>query len=106
MLLVGLGAIYQGFSTLVDYTAPVFWLFMAASGLAVIVLRLEERNVERPFRTPLYPLTPLAFASVSLAMAWSSLVYVKAGALFGVGVLLAGGLVLAALAGIERRKTS
>jgi basic amino acid/polyamine antiporter, APA family len=90
MLLVGLGAVYDGFSTLVDYTAPVFWFFMALSGLAVIVLRLQERAAVRPFRVPLYPLLPLAFAGASVAMVWSSLLYVREGALFGVGVLMAG----------------
>jgi amino acid transporter len=97
MALVALGAVYQGFSTLVDYTAPVFWLFMAASGAAVIALRLKEKDAPRPFRTPLYPFLPLAFAGVSLAMVWSSLAYVREGALFGLGVLAAGGAVMALL---------
>ncbi|MBL8558061.1 MAG: APC family permease [Hyphomonadaceae bacterium] len=97
MLLVLLGVVYDGFSTLVDYTAPVFWLFMAASGLAVIVLRVRDKAAERPFRTPLYPLLPLAFAGASLAMVGSSLAYVREGAWFGFGVLAAGGVVMVAL---------
>ncbi|MDZ4778239.1 MAG: APC family permease [Alphaproteobacteria bacterium] len=97
MLLVLLGAFYDGFSTLVDYTAPVFWLFMAASGLAVIVLRFREKDAIRPFRTPLYPVLPLAFAGASIAMVWSSLAYVREGAWFGFGVVAAGGVVMAAL---------
>lgn len=105
MLLVGLGALYQGFSTLVDYTAPVFWLFMAASGLAVIVMRFKDKTAPRPFRTPLYPATPLVFAGVSIAMVWSSLLYVKEGALFGVAVLGAGVLVMGALRMLERKPT-
>jgi basic amino acid/polyamine antiporter, APA family len=104
MLLVVLGAIYQGFSTLVDYTAPVFWLFMAASGLAVIVLRVREKDAPRPFRTPLYPALPLAFVAVSLAMVWSSVDYVRVGALFGIGVLAAGVIVMAVLHRLQRAK--
>ncbi len=96
MTLVAIAASYKGFATLVDYTAPVFWLFMALSGLAVIVLRFKFRAAERPFRAPLYPGPPLLFAAVSLAMTWSSLAYVRAGALFGVAVL-AVGIVLAFL---------
>lgn len=87
MALVAFGAVYKGFQTLVDYTTPVFWLFMAGSGLAVIVLRFTQRATPRPFRTPLYPLLPVLFAASSLAMTWSSLAYVRTGALFGVGVL-------------------
>jgi basic amino acid/polyamine antiporter, APA family len=74
---VGLGAAYDGFATLVDYTAPVFWLFLMGSGLAVIVLRVKEPGVERPFKVPLYPVLPLVFVATSAAMAWSAFGYVQ-----------------------------
>ncbi len=90
MGLVAFAAAYKGFATLVDYTAPIFWLFMALSGLAVIVLRLRHPEAPRAFRTPLYPVLPLLFAAASLAMTWSALAYVQAGALFGVAVLAVG----------------
>ena len=48
----------------------------------------------RPFRVPLYPLTPLAFCLTSGYLVYSSLAYTGFGALVGVGVLLAGVLVL------------
>lgn len=77
VLLVGYGAAsFDGFAALVDYTAPVFWLFMMLSGLAVIVLRVRFPDVPRPFRVPLYPLPPLLFAGASAAMLWSSVSYV------------------------------
>jgi basic amino acid/polyamine antiporter, APA family len=85
--LVVLGGVYEGFATLVDYTAPVYWLFLLGSGLAVIVLRRKLPNHDRPFKVPLYPILPILFALSSLAMLISSLNYVKMGALFGVGVL-------------------
>ena len=103
MLLVALGAFYDGFSTLVDYTGPVFWLFMALSGLAVIVLRLRDKTTARPFRTPLYPVLPLLFAASAVAMVWSSLAYVQEGAWFGFGVLAAGTVVMAVLRAMRRR---
>lgn len=98
MLLVAYAALDSGFSTLVDYTSPVLWFFMALSGLSVIVLRVREPAAVRPFRTPLYPVLPLAFAGASLAMTWSSLAYVKAGALFGAGVLGVGAVLSLVLA--------
>ncbi len=85
--LVVLGATYQGFATLVDYTAPVYWAFLTASGLAVIVLRRKMPDQPRPFKVPLYPILPLAFATSSALMLWSSLNYVKVGALFGLAVV-------------------
>ena len=89
------GRLRSGFQTMVDYTAPVFWTFFLLCTLALIVLRRKEPAAERPFNVPLYPLLPLLFAAVCAYMLWSSLVYVKAGALVGVGVLAVGGLLLA-----------
>jgi basic amino acid/polyamine antiporter, APA family len=85
--LVVLGGVYDGFATLVDYTAPVYWIFLFGSGLAVIVLRLKLPDHERPFKVPFYPVLPILFSLSSLAMLVSSLNYVQAGAMFGVSVL-------------------
>jgi basic amino acid/polyamine antiporter, APA family len=96
--LVALGAAYKGFATLVDYTAPVYWLFLLGSGLAVIVLRRKLPDQVRPFKVPLYPILPLLFSLSSLAMLISSLNYVQKGAWFGVGILGLG-LVISFFAG-------
>ena len=80
----------EGFVTMVEYTAPVFWLFFFLVGLSLIILRVREPNVERSFRVPLYPITPLLFCAACLYMLQSSLAYTGAGALAGVVVLLAG----------------
>ena len=93
----------SGFQTMVDYTAPVFWSFFLLCALALIVLRRKEPATPRPFKVPLYPLLPLLFAAVCAYMLWSSLVYVKAGALVGVGVLALGGVLLAWLQASGRR---
>jgi amino acid transporter len=107
LALVGLGAwTRNGFQTIVDYTFPAFWLFLAMSGIALIVLRFTRREAPRPFRTPLYPLTPIVFAASSIWMLVSSLDYLahlanpRIGAFIGLGVL---GLGLAALAYVELR---
>jgi amino acid transporter len=93
-LLVGMGAAARdGFAALVDYTAPVFWAFMSLSAVALFVLRRTKPDAGRPFRTPLYPVTPAVFLLASLYGLWSSLDYVKTGALAGLGVLAVGGLV-------------
>lgn len=91
LALVGVGAATrQGFESMVDYTAPVFWLFFGLAGVALLVLRRTEPDVRRPFRVPLYPLTPLLFCVACAYMLWSSVTYTGIGALLGVGVLLAG----------------
>ena len=91
LLLIGLGAFTrQGFSAMVEYTAPVFWFFFFLTGVALLVLRRQEPDAPRPFQVPFYPWTPLAFCAAALYMLWSSLAYTGTGALVGVGVLLMG----------------
>jgi amino acid transporter len=98
ILLVGLGTYTRdGFITMVDYSSPVFWLFLTLSGFAVIVLRRRHPELPRPFRVPLYPWLPLVFVSSCLFVLWSSLAYVRIGALLGVAVLALGGVVLLGL---------
>jgi amino acid transporter len=80
----------QGFESMVDYTAPVFWLFFGLAGASILVLRRTEPEIPRPFTVPLYPLTPIAFCVACVYMLWSSLTYTGVGALLGVGVLLLG----------------
>ncbi|MGH8064565.1 MAG: APC family permease [Candidatus Entotheonellia bacterium] len=91
LLLVLLGAwARDGFVTMVEYTAPVFWFFFLLVGLSLFVLRTQEPERPRPFRVPLYPLTPLIFCVTCVYMLHSSLAYTGPGAAVGVGVLLAG----------------
>lgn len=102
LLLVFIGAVAGGgFRTMVEFTAPVFWLFFLLSGLSLFVLRAREPQVERPFKVPLYPLLPMIFVAVCAYMLWSSLSYVYSQALggfnaawIGVGVLAIGGVLL------------
>jgi amino acid transporter len=95
VLLIGLGTYTRdGFTTMIDYTSPVFWLFLALSGFAVILLRVRRPDLPRPFRVPLYPVLPLVFCASCLFVLWSSVQYVRLGALLGLGVLAMGGVVL------------
>ena len=89
LVLLGTGT-RSGFTMMVEYTAPVFWLFFLLVGVSLFILREKERAIVRPFRVPLYPATPLAFCGVCLYMLYSSLAYTGKGGLIGVVVLLAG----------------
>lgn len=107
--LVGLGSLARdGFSTMVDYTAPVYWLFLLLSAGAMILLRLRDRGISRPFRTPLFPLLPILFGLACIYMMWSSVGYVRSGAygdlglLAGIAVLGLGAVALAGVAAMGR----
>jgi amino acid transporter len=91
LLLIILGSITRkGFETMVDYTAPVFWFFFLLVGIALILLRIREPNRARPFRVPLYPITPLLFCATCAYLLYSSLVYMEKGAIVGVIVVALG----------------
>ena len=62
-----------GFDALVSATAPVFWTFFLLTGISLIVLRFREPDVDRPFRVPLFPATPIAFCGVCIYMLYSSI---------------------------------
>jgi amino acid transporter len=80
----------EGIQTMVDYTSPIFWFFFFLVGVAIFVLRFRDRGIERPFRVPLYPLTPLLFCAVCGYMFYASVAYAKIGSLTGLAVLGAG----------------
>ncbi len=91
LALVFLGTLTRkGFETMVDYTAPIFWFFFLLSGISLLVLRIREPHIVRPFRVPFYPLTPLLFCAVCAYLLYSSLVYTGVGAIAGVFVVAAG----------------
>lgn len=95
LALVGLALFTRnGFETMVEYTAPVFWFFLMMVGIALFVLRRKEPERVRPFKVPLYPVLPLIFCLTSAYLLYSSLMYTGMGALVGIGVLVAGVLIL------------
>jgi amino acid transporter len=89
-LIVFGAATRDGFQAMVDYTAPVFWFFMLLVGVGLFVLRQREPARERPFRVPLYPVTPLVFCLTCAYLLYSSLAYTGLGSLVGIAVLAAG----------------
>ncbi len=90
LALIGAGTVTrQGFTTMVEYTAPVFWFFLLLVGVGLFVLRRRGLPANS-YRVPLYPLTPLIFCASAAYMLHASLAYTGIGALFGVAVLALG----------------
>lgn len=91
LVLVAFGAVARsGFEAMVAYTAPVFWLVLLLTGVSLFVLRRRDAATPRPFRVPLYPLTPALFCAAAAFMLYASLAHAGAGALVGVAVMAAG----------------
>ncbi|HKO89010.1 MAG TPA: amino acid permease [Burkholderiales bacterium] len=94
LALIIVGAFGGEIETMVNYTMPVFWFFVLMVGIGLLVLRKKDPDAPRPFKVPLYPITPLIFIATCAFLLYSSLAYVKGGAQLGVAVLAVGALLL------------
>jgi basic amino acid/polyamine antiporter, APA family len=79
-LVVGFGLYPQGFSRLVNFTAPFYWGFIGLVGIALIAIRerVAESGRTKPaagFQVPLFPVLPALFAISSAAMVYASVSY-------------------------------
>lgn len=91
LVLVGLGAWSQeAVTTMVDYTAPVFWFFLLLTTVTLFIFRFRHGPDELPFRVPFYPLTPILFLAACGYMLYSSLAFTGTGAFVGVAILAVG----------------
>jgi len=104
LALVAFGAAQKdGFEAMVEFTAPVFWGFITLVGIAVIVLRARDRDRLRPFRVPLYPVTPIAFVAVCAYLCYSSIGYAASRDALHVSlVVMAAGAVALGFARLKR----
>lgn len=86
----------DGFATMVEFTAPVFWFFFMLSGIALFVLRRREPQRVRPFRVPWYPVLPLIFIATCAYLCYSSIMYARSqnASYVAFAVMLSGALVL------------
>ena len=85
----------DGFSAMVEFTAPMFWSFLMLVGLALMWLRRTDSAAIRPFRVPLYPFTPLVFCAACAFLAYSSVMYAASQNALHVSFWLLGSGVLA-----------
>ena len=92
LALIGFGALQSdGFETMVEFTAPVFWSFLFLVGVSLFILRAKDQRA-RVFSVPLYPITPLIFCMASAYLAYSSFSYAhsKGAVLISLYVMLVG----------------
>ncbi len=91
MLLILLGALSDdAVSTMVDYTAPVFWFFILLTTISLFIFRSRNDLSDYPYLVPFYPLTPILFVLACSYLLYSSLAFTGIGALFGIGILALG----------------
>ncbi len=85
-VLVFVGTLEQ----LLDYTVTMMLVLSIMSVGAVVVLRRTRPDWERPYRTWLYPLTPLVYIAICVVVLWANLQKEGvAGQLVGIGIGIA-----------------
>jgi amino acid transporter len=98
LVLVGAGSLTpDGFSSMVAYTAPVFWTFFLLTSLTLFALRRRDAR-KAQFSVPFFPVVTAAFCAMCAFMLYKSITYIlnpQFGPKFG-NAVLAGLLVMAA----------
>lgn len=75
----------------------------AIAVLGVIVLRIREPNLERPYKTPLYPIVPIIFLMINFFFLFFTVRAETKPALIGLGVIIAGFVLYGISRNYERR---
>jgi APA family basic amino acid/polyamine antiporter len=85
-VLILLGSFQQLFTDVV-FTA---WIFYGLAVFAVIPLRRKLPALERPFRTPGYPVVPILFVLAASVVVVSAVASQPFNSLVGIGLILVG----------------
>ncbi len=106
LALIGFGSMEKdGFSTMVEFTAPVFWFFFLLSGVSLLILRRKDPHAVRPFKVPLYPIIPLVFIATCAYLLYSSIMYAQSQRAGYVALLVtASGVVVLAILEVMRKR--
>ncbi len=78
------------YQTLYEYVIFALVLFFAATGAAVIILRITQPEKPRPYRTWGYPIIPAVFIIVNLAIFLNSILSQPFESALGLAIILAG----------------
>lgn len=76
----------SGLREMLELVGFLLGIFASLAVIGLMVLRRREPHAERPFRVPLYPLTPMVFLVLSAAMVIASISVEKA--LYGIAILV------------------
>lgn len=78
------------FQELFTYVVFTAWIFYGLAVAAVIVLRIRQPDLNRPFRAPGYPWMQVLFVTAALGITLSAIVSSPMHAIFGIGMVLTG----------------
>lgn len=88
--LASLFALTNTYEKLVNYAVFADWIFFALAGAALIVFRATLPNAPRPYKTPLYPFTPILFIVAGLGIVVNTFIADTMNAMIGAVIIAAG----------------
>jgi APA family basic amino acid/polyamine antiporter len=78
------------FEQLLTYVVFIGWIFYALAAASIFIYRRREPNAERPYKVPLYPLTPIVFIAAATALVLSAIATQPIRAAIGLGIVFVG----------------
>jgi basic amino acid/polyamine antiporter, APA family len=78
------------FEQLLTYVVFIGWIFYALAAASIFVYRKREPNAERPYKVPLYPLTPIVFIVAATALVLNTVATQPTRAAIGLGIVFLG----------------
>ena len=78
------------FNQLITYIIFASWIFYGMSAGAVIILRKKKPDMDRPYKTPVYPWIPIIFIFFAIFLTINTIMEAPRDAAIGSGIILAG----------------
>ncbi len=89
-ILAALYVLSGSFETLTNLAVFVMWIFFVMAVTGIFILRSKHKNIERPYKVPLYPIVPLVGIAGGIYILVSTLITDTNYALYGIGITLLG----------------
>ncbi|RLA32670.1 MAG: hypothetical protein DRR15_11445 [Gammaproteobacteria bacterium] len=89
-IIASIFALSGGYVEILGYIAFVIHFFVCLAVLAVIILRIREPELPRPYKVWGYPFTPVAFLLISAVYLFNLIVTKPIAVMIGVGIVLVG----------------
>jgi len=89
-IIASIFALSGSYVEILGYIAFVIHFFICLAVLAVIILRIREPELPRPYKVWGYPFTPVAFLLISAVYLFNLIVTKPIAVMIGVGIVLVG----------------
>lgn len=90
VILASLYVLSGSFDTLTNLAVFVMWIFFVMCVAGIFILRSKHKDLERPYKVPLYPIIPLIGIVGGIYILVSTFITDSSNALFGIGITLVG----------------